>query len=139
MDYLFLSVVAVLMLAVFILQYRLSKRLVQQNNTLLTNADHRLDRANEMVLTLAHSADELSKSVSELKDMMVHLEDEFNSRNAFLIKNRDEFRDAYTKLLRVYEEQQHKYESVMQESYNTLKELAKRPTINNNNNLNEES
>lgn len=108
-------------------------KLIRQNTELMKSADKRLDKANEMVLKMAHSADMLATTVSELKDMMVHLETVYTSRTDMVIKNRDEFKESYTKLLHRYEELGHKYENMMKESYNTVKELARRPTMTNNN------
>lgn len=107
--------------------------LTEQNNTLLEHADHRLDKANEMVLTLAHSADQLSVSISHLKEMMVHLEQVYTSRNDMLVKNRDEYRSAYNALLSEYKEKDAKLEALRNDAMGTLQELAHRPTNSINN------
>lgn len=112
---------------------RLNK-LVDQNNTLLIHADERLDRANQMVLTLAHSADLLAGSVSELKEMMVHLEQVYVSRNEQILKNRDEYKAAYDKLLIQFEDQRARLRTLADEDHRALKELARRPTMNTTNN-----
>lgn len=87
-----------------------------------------------MVIILAHSVDTLSSSVSEMKDIMIHLEKIYMERNNMLVKNRDEYKEAYGKLLHTYMNLQHKYEEMMNDSYDTLKEIARRPTFANNNN-----
>lgn len=112
-----------------------SSALVNQNNILLMHADERLESANKMVSTLAHSADLLSASISELKDMMVHLEQVYTSRNEQVIKNRDEIYTAYNKLLSQYVNLQQKYDTHMEDANRTLLELARRPTSVNNNNI----
>lgn len=130
-----LIVAIVLLLVVFIIhQVVIFTRIVRQNRTLIESADHRLDKANEMVLTLAHSADSLAASIQHLKDMMVHLEEVYTTRNNSLTKNRDEIMTAYTKLLRRYEELQDKHDLLNQEMFGTLQELARRPTMNTTNN-----
>lgn len=108
-------------------------RISKQNSEFLQSADHRLDKANEMVLTLAHSADSLASSIQHLKDMMVHLEEIYTQRNTALSKNRDEIMSAYTKLLKRYEELQDKHDQLNKDMFGTLQELARRPTIANNN------
>lgn len=100
--------------------------LIRQNNTLLAHADERLDRANEMVLTLAHSADKLSVSTHDLKSFAIRLKEDFVSEKEELIKSREDFRDAYLKLLSKYELLDADYKSM-------LKHLADKPTISNNN------
>lgn len=100
--------------------------LTKQNNTLLAHADERLDRANEMVLTLAHSADKLSVSTHDLKDFAVRLKDDSMAEKAELIKTREDFRESYIKLLRQYELLDADYKSM-------LKHLADKSTITNNN------
>ena len=114
-----------------------------QNHFLLKSADKRLNKANEMVITLAHSADQLSSSISELKDMMVHLETVYTSRNDMLIKNRDDFKDSYIKLLKKYEIQEQEIKELQKlsqqqnlrfadEILHTIQEIARKPTITNN-------
>lgn len=116
---------------------------LMQNHFLLKSADKRLNKANEMVVTLAHSADNLSESVSHLKDMMVHLEQVYTARTDMVIKNRDEFKDAYTKLLNRYEEKEKQIQEMQEdlqkqnlmyanEIFRTIQEIAKKPTITNN-------
>lgn len=108
----------------------------------LKAADKRLEKANEMVLTLAHSADALASSISELKDMMIHLEQAYTKENAVIVQSRVEYREAYKKLLNRYEELQRSYDSIQQDTmmkyakysedmFNTVKEMARKPTINN--------
>ena len=135
-----LQFIAILAFCVYLVVVCVS---LAQNHFLLKSADKRLNKANEMVITLAHSADQLSASISELKDMMVHLESVYTSRNDMLVKNRDEFKDAYTKLLARYEEkeQQIKEMQVKQQEQNikyvdevfrTIQEMARKTTITNN-------
>lgn len=113
-------------------------RVIEQNNLIMESADKRLEMANKMVLKLAESADKLADSVSEMKDMMVHLEKVYTSRNDTLVKNRDEFKEAYTKLLHQYEGLQKRmfdrYDKMEDESWQTLTEIARRPTMNTTNN-----
>lgn len=124
---------SVILIFLFHQQYLFGK-MIKQNSRFIYDADQRLKKANEMVIVLAHSADTLSSSVSEMKDMMIHLEKIYTERNNMLVKNRDEFKEAYEKLLHTYMSLQHKYEEMMSDSYNTLKEIARRPTFANNNN-----
>ncbi len=107
-----------------------------QNHYLLKAADKRLRMANQMVLKMAESADKLASSVSEMKDMMIHLEQVYTSRNDNLVKNRDEFKDAYVKLLERYKDLEKRlidnYESNKDAIFATIRELAQKPTITNN-------
>lgn len=114
-------------------QQHLLGEMIKQNSKFIYDADQRLKKANEMVIILAYSADTLSSSVSEMKDMMIHLEKIYTERNNMLVKNRDEYKEAYGKLLHTYMNLQHKYEEMMNDSYDTLKEIARRPTFANNN------
>lgn len=98
---------------------------------LMTSADKRLAMANEMVLKLAGSADKLSESLIHLKEMMVHLEEAYTSRNDMLVKNRDEYRQAYEALLKRYNELTADKDKLADDMFNTLRELAGRPTITN--------
>lgn len=108
--------------------------LIWQNHAFLRSADKRLSKANDMVLTLAHSADNLAESIQHLKDMMVHLEQVYTSRNDAVIKSRDEITGAYKALLHRYTDLETKYENVMKDAHATLAEIARRPTTTNNNN-----
>lgn len=113
------------------------------NHLLLKSADKRLKMANEMVLKLASSADKLAESVKDLKGMCVHLEQVYTARNQTLSKNRDEIMDAYKKLLVRHEELQtrfddlqlsirEKYNTMSDELFHTMQEIARKPTITNN-------
>lgn len=133
-DTTLLIIAATLILLFLLHQQHLFGKMIKQNSKFIQDADKRLKMANDMVSTLAHSADNLSASVSDMKDMMVHLEQIYTSRNDMLVKNRDEFKEAYEKLLHTYTNLQQKYEETMKDSYNTVKELARRPTFHNNNN-----
>lgn len=108
--------------------------LVEQNNALLVHADQRLDRANEMVLKLAHSADLLSESIKALKDMAVQRAESYDIESKTLIASREEYKDAYTKLLVQFEEQRKRLRELADEDHRALKELAGRPTMNTTNN-----
>lgn len=132
-----------LLISAFILYAIIALVSLMQNHFLLKSADKRLNRANEMVVTLAHSADNLSESVSHLKDMMVHLEGVYTSRTEMVVKNRDEFRDSYIKLLKKYEEKEKQIQEMQEdlqkqnlmyanEIFHTIQEIAKKPTITNN-------
>lgn len=116
---------------------------LMQNHFLLKSADKRLNKANEMVVTLAHSADNLAESVSHLKDMMVHLENVYTQRTDMVIKNRDEFKDAYQALLKNYKEKEEQIRDMQErqtqqnikyaeEVFRTIQEMARKTTITNN-------
>lgn len=120
----------------FILLVALFIMVVIQNNMLLRHADHRLDKANEMVLKLAHSADTLASSVSELKDMLVHIEQLSNTTISCITRNRDEYKEAYANLLTRYKSLEEDYVSELKAYKGTVHELAKRPTTTNTNNNN---
>lgn len=115
-------------------QYILFTRMVKQNSDLLHNADKRLAQANEMVLILAKTSAEVADNMKEVKELIIHLESVYNSRLDCVTKNRDEIMSAYTKLLAKFEDLRMKHESMMDDSYSTMKELARRPTLTNNNN-----
>lgn len=117
----------------FILLVALFIMVIIQNNTLLRHADHRLDKANEMVLKLAHSADTLSNSVSQLKDMLVHIEQLSNTTTTCVAQNRDEYKEAYAKLLTRYTALQDKFESELKEHKALVHEMARRPFLTNTN------
>lgn len=112
---------------------RLTK-LIEQNNVLLTHADHRLDKANEMVLTLSHSADLLADSIKELKDMAIQRAESYENESKILIASREEYKTAYSKLLVQFEEQRKRLRELADEDHRALKELARRPTMNTTNN-----
>lgn len=118
--------------------------LTKQNNTLLSHADERLAMANKIVHdmlsehtrcinTLASSADSLAVSITDIKDMMLHIEKAYTTENAHIMKNRDEYKDAYGKLLKEFEVLRKKLQDLADEDHRALKELARRPTIANNN------
>lgn len=135
LDWFFVAALGMFVVVIFFM--------VLYAHLLLSGADKRLAMANEMVLKLAQSADCLASSVVEIKDMMVHLEKVYTSRNDMLVKNRDEFREAYLKLLNSYEVLQGKYETLQQDMssrygsmaedlFRTVQDLAQKPTIQNN-------
>lgn len=101
------------------------------------SSDKRLEKANEMVLTLAHSADKLSVSVCEMKDMMVAMQKSYEDHLKVVQDNRDDFRDSYIKLLHKYELLESRiidnYEKESSSVYDAIRELAKKPTIHNSN------
>ena len=109
--------------------------LVVQNNLLLRHADQRLDKANEMVLKLSHSCDILAHNNSELKDMLVHLEQVYTARNDTMKSNYDKIYDSYVKLLHKYEDLEGTYIDELKHYQTTVHELARRPTTNNTNNI----
>lgn len=108
------------------------------NHLLLKSADKRLSKANEMVLTLAHSADKLSESVSQMKELSICLKNNYEQRLSELEHNRDDLRDAYTKLLHKYENLNDRiinnYDKMKDESFHAMREMATKPTISNSNN-----
>ena len=126
------STIIVMLLLFMVHQELLFARLVEQNNKILIQADKRLDRANEMVLTLTHSADLLSESVREMKDLSYNLTQSYEAERKVLTDNRDEYREAYGKLLKQFEAQREHLRQLADEDHRALKELASRPTINNN-------
>lgn len=113
------------------------KIILEQNNILLRHADERLESANKMVATLAHSADMLANSASDLKDLMLQLEETYTQKYKELSKNRDDIYHAYEKLLQTHMELQHKYDSHLEDGNRTLMEIARRPTSVHNNNIGE--
>lgn len=134
-----MELLAVLGIAIVVLLYLLSQhfifaRLIKQNSDLLIHADERLAQANEMVLMLSKTSSEVSNSMREMKDLMVHIESVYNARLDCVTKNRNDIMDAYTKLLTQFEELRHRHEAMMDDSYHTMRELARRPTLTNNNN-----
>lgn len=107
------------------------------NYRLMKSADKRLSKANEMVLTLAHSADMLSQSVCVMKDIMTELRKEETDKYKQIEQNRDDFREAYTKLLQTYKVEQQEKKELYNQYISSLRELANRPTIQNTHNTNE--
>lgn len=103
-----------------------------QNYNLLHNADKRLDRANQMVLKLAESADTLAASVTELKDLCVRIREKDEIYIKEIQKNNDDYKHAYRSLLDKYNEVSAEYKAEIKEGQNTLRELARRQTSNNN-------
>ena len=91
----------------------------------MRHADKRLESVHKMVDRMAGSADKLAESICRMK------EEEDNSRIKQLIKNRDDFREAYNKLLQTYKVDRTKKEELYNSYITALKDLASRPTINN--------
>ena len=106
--------------------------MIHVNSRLMRHADKRLESVHKMVDRMAGSADKLAESICRMKDIISEMkEEEDNSRIKQLIKNRDEFRDAYDKLLQTYKVERTKKEELYNSYITALKDLASRPTINN--------
>lgn len=107
------------------------------NHQLMRGADRRLEKANEMVLALAHSADKLSESVIELKELSVHLQQSYDARIHELNNNRNDMKESYVKLLHKYEQLEGRiidnYEKEKNSAFDAIREMAKKPTISNQN------
>lgn len=106
--------------------------MIHVNSQLLRHADQRLESAHHMVGTLAESADKLVESVCVMKDLISELKEEDTNRIKQALRARDDFREAYTKLLQTYKIEQAKKEELYNSYIAALKDLASRPTINNN-------
>lgn len=132
-TYMIMGVIVVILLYLAC-QYILFTRMVKQNSDLMHDADKRLAQANEMVLILAKTSAEVADNMKEVKELIIHIESVYNSRLDCVTKNRDEIMSAYTKLLAKFEDLRLKHENMMEDSYSTMKELARRPTLTNNNN-----
>lgn len=104
---------------------------------LIHSADKRLSKANEMVLTLAHSADRLAETISYLKDTIVYLEKQHKDHLKVVEDNRNELKDSYTKLLHKYEILEGRiidnYEQEKNNAFEAIREMAKKPMIHNSN------
>lgn len=111
--------------------------MIHVNHNLMKSADTRLSKANEMVLTLAHSADKLAESISVHKELLVQLQEDYNEKVRSIEVNRDDFRNAYTKLLAKYQLNEEKRDSLNKQYIDTLRSLAERPTITNTHNTTE--
>ena len=105
--------------------------MIHVNSRLMRHADKRLEFVHKMVDRMAGSADKLAESICRMKDIISEMEEEDNGRIKQLIKNRDDFRDAYDKLLRTYKVERTKKEELNNSYITALKDLASRPTINN--------
>lgn len=105
-------------------QERMFDRLIEQNSDIMKGADERLDRANKMVLELSEVVRSLSKAFEVNNRVVQHLEKTYTSRIDQAVEAKDQFHDAYVKLL-------HKYEELEKDYFDTLKEMARRPTISN--------
>lgn len=105
--------------------------MIHVNSRLMRHADKRLESVHKMVDRMAGSADKLAESICRMKDIISEMEEEDNSRIKQLIKNRDDFRDAYNKLLQTYKVERTKKEELYNSYITALKDLASRPTINN--------
>ena len=103
---------------------------IHVNSRLMRHADKRLESVHKMVDRMAGSADKLAESIRRMKDIISEMEKD-NSRIKQLIKNRDDFRDAYNKLLQTYKVERTKKEELYNSYITALKDLASRPTINN--------
>ena len=104
--------------------------MIHVNSRLMRHADKRLESVHKMVDRMAGSADKLAESICRMKDIISEMEED-NSRIKQLIKNRDDFRDAYDKLLHTYKVERTKKEELYNSYITALKDLASRPTINN--------
>lgn len=112
--------------------------MIHVNSRLMRHADKRLESVHKMVDRMAGSADKLAESICRMKDIISEMkEEEDNSRIKQLIKNRDDFRDAYDKLLQTYKVERTKKEELYNSYITALKDLASRPTINNTNSTTE--
>ena len=98
--------------------------MIHVNSRLMRHADKRLESVHKMMDRMAGSADKLAESICRMKE-------EDNSRIKQLIKNRDDFREAYNKLLQTYKVERTKKEELYNSYITDLKDLASRPTINN--------
>ena len=98
--------------------------MIHVNSRLMRHADKRLEYVHKMMDRMAGSADKLAESICRMKE-------EDNSRIKQLIKNRDDFREAYNKLLQTYKVERTKKEELYNSYITALKDLASRPTINN--------
>lgn len=125
---------SILILLYLSFQCILLSRLVKQNTDMINASDKRLYQANELVVTLSKTSAQIADDMKDMKDLVIHIESVYNSRLDCVTKNRDEIMSAYTKLLAKFEELRSKHETMMEESFNSLKELARRPTLTNNNN-----
>lgn len=106
--------------------------MIHVNSRLMRHADKRLESVHKMVDRMAGSADKLAESICRMKDLISEMkEEEDNSRIKQLIKNRDDFREAYNKLLQTYKVERTKKEELYNSYITALKDLASRPTINN--------
>ena len=104
--------------------------MIHVNSRLMRHADKRLESVHKMVDRMAGSADKLAESIRRMKDIISEMEKD-NSRIKQLIKNRDDFREAYNKLLQTYKVESTKKEELYNSYITALKDLASRPTINN--------
>lgn len=105
--------------------------MIHVNSHLMRHADKRLESVHKMVDRKAGSADKLAESICRMNDIISEMKEEDNSRIKQLIKNRDDFRDAYNKLLQTYKVERTKKEKIYNSYITALKDLASRPTINN--------
>lgn len=105
--------------------------MIHVNSRLMRHADKRLESVHKMVDRMAGSADKLAESICRMKDIISEKKEEDSSRIKQLIKNRDDFREAYNKLLQTYKVERTKKEELYNSYITALKDLASRPTINN--------
>ena len=105
--------------------------MIHVNSRLMRHADKRLESVHKMVDRMAGSADKLAESICRMKDIISEMKEEDNSRIKQLTRNRDDFRDAYNKLLQAYKVEKAKKEELCNSYIAALKDLASRPTINN--------
>lgn len=107
------------------------------NHQVLKSSDKRLESAHDMVKKLAHSADQLAASMSELKDLHIQTKKDFDKELAEKDNMITKWESSYTKLLHKYESLEERiinnYEKMKDESFHALKEMAKKPTIHNSN------
>ena len=104
--------------------------MIHVNSRLMRHADKRLESVHKMVDRMAGSADKLAENICRMKDIISEMEED-NSRIKELIKTRDDFREAYNKLLQTYKVERTKKEELYNSYITALKDLASRPTINN--------
>lgn len=98
-------------------QERIFESLSKMNEHLVESSDARMD-------IFAQTMEKLSNSIYSCSKMVQHLEKTYTAHIQQALDSRDSFKDAYVKLL-------HKYEKLEDDYFNTLKELARRPTITN--------
>lgn len=118
------------------------------NHALIKSADKRLEKANEMVNTLARSCDSLAKVNVEIKDLALSVKKDYirqleemrkihDMEIKELATNRDDYKQAYTALLERYNELDKAlidgYKKIQESHFRTIHDMAVKPTINNNN------
>lgn len=106
----------------------LIKRVIEQNSEVLSGADKRLDRANEMVLRLTEAIKGNQETIEFLeKSYVKHLDQLSKCRDVVLNEN--------VELRKECNELRKELSLLRTEMFSTIKELARRPamsTVNNN-------